>query len=496
MTIPRYAKSIIRILLLFLLILCFFLFGFITGIAPRTGFLLAAFAGFLILYYLLQEYFAYLFVFTLCFSALLNLPFTAGGFSSAIVIATASLGLGIVKYLVTKDDRLIKLFTINLDHFLPIIFFFLMIVSLKNSKAIPFSFKQIQQFFYILIIYYFLNLTIHNRLTFNRLLFAFYMGGTIVGLLGIIEGVLKDPVYSMMRNRSLFGANVSDIFLNYMPGRINGVIGDSPYHGIFTAIIAIFSVYYLLHSKKRYSKVFFILVFLLSFANILGSGSRGAFLAFMIGLTIVFIKAKIPHKGLILTLIFFFGFFLILFMSTFVTQLDVGRTFNTGSNTKDTSALRLKNIPVALKIFSDYPVFGSGPDGFIINFKQYARPITNYDCRVKILRTHNTPLQILCEYGIIGFIAFFLIVFMAVKRLFYIIRNSSNQQDILLAASILACITSYCFFMLTSNTLIDHFFWLSIIMARIFYAIFRKEEQFRNEIDSLDQKSSQIRPEI
>ena len=60
------------------------------------------------------------------------------------------------------------------------------------------------------------------------------------------------------------------------------------------------------------------------------------------------------------------------------------------------------------------PIFGVGPG----NFNNYAQNYLGYDLRDSELSPHNIYLEILAEYGIIGFLIFILILWDIIKALF------------------------------------------------------------------------------
>lgn len=462
-------------------LIIFFIYGVIAGYNFLLGFLLVAGVVYVFVYYNFPHWFAYFFIATLSFAELLHLPVTQGGFSSAVVIAASSLGLGIFGALATKDRHLMEVFFSRIDQIFPVLLFMLMVVSLMNSRAIGYSVKQIQQYIYLLIIYYFLHMTIINREILRKALFVLFAGGGCAGLFGISEAIIQKPIYFLLGNKSLLGASVADALLNAKRGRIIGLIGDAPFHGIFMAVITLVSLYFLYTSKRLSARILSILIFIISVFNVMGTGSRGAFFSMAFALILFWFLADIPNKATIMFSSIIVGIVLTVFMVFYVSDLNVTRSFTYSEQSTDTARMRLKNIPVAFKMFIDHPIIGSGPDGFVINYTRYAAGVTNLAFRKKILKTHNTPLQVLVEYGLAGITVFGAIIFMALKRMVTIMKDKRDRDDSLIAVILFAAISAYIFFMLTSNSLLDKYFWLLIAMAQIHYSICNKPEQ-RKEI--------------
>ena len=71
----------------------------------------------------------------------------------------------------------------------------------------------------------------------------------------------------------------------------------------------------------------------------------------------------------------------------------------------------------------------------------------------------------------------FLIIFMAIIRMITIIRWKRDRDDRMIAVALVAGISAYIFFMATSNTLLDKYFWLAITLAQIHYSICNKTKE-------------------
>lgn len=472
MVYPQLQKYVIKTLVVLSALICFHIYGLIAGYNYILGILLALVAVFVFMYYNFPHWSAYLFIISVSFAELLNLPVTQGGFSSAVAIALGSFMLGVAGAISIKDRHLIRILFDRKGQILPLLFLILMVVSLMNSRAIGYSVKQIQQFIYLVVIFYFLQLTIRNREVLRKSFLALMIGGGFAGLFGMMEALLQQPVYFLLGNRSLFGAYVADALLNAKRGRIIGLVGDAPFHGIYMTIIALVAIYFLFTSRRTSARVLSFLIFLLSVFNILGTGSRGAFISLTIGLILFWVLSDIPYKATIMVSTLIAGAVVAIFMVSFMSDLDASRSFTYKEESTETAEMRLKNIPVALAMFKDHPIIGNGPDGFVINYSRYASNITNLAFREKILKTHNTPMQILAEYGLAGISIFALLIFITMKRMMHIIRHGQDRNDRLMAVVFFSAIAGYLFFMSTSNSLLDKYFWLLIALGQIHYSLF------------------------
>ena len=418
------SKRFIKGIYLSAVIFIFLLFGIVTGYKPIFGILIILALVYLALFYHHPPRFAYLYVFTLSFARLLNLPITQGGFSAATAIALCSFVLCLFGYLVRKDRDLISILTNRIDQAMPILFLIAMVLSLMNSRAIAISIVQIQQFLYQVVVYYFLHLIIREKYILRKAVLILLIGGSIVAVLGLIEAVFHTPFYFLLgrQPRSLFGATLDlkqaiTTIQGYVgkgieigKGRIIGLIGDGPLHGIYMVVVAVFSVFFLQATKKPIVRILCGFSFLISIFNILGSGSRAAFVSLIIALFIYLYLMDIPHKTAVVISSISIIVLLTLIMVVFIPSIRTTRSFTYSDDSAATAEMRYEHIPVSLMMFGDHPIFGQGPDGFLINYKHYAAGITNHASRIKNLRSHNTPLQVLAEYGMVGFIILFMTI--------------------------------------------------------------------------------------
>lgn len=71
-------------------------------------------------------------------------------------------------------------------------------------------------------------------------------------------------------------------------------------------------------------------------------------------------------------------------------------------------------IEITIEEIKNNPIFGVGPG----NFNNYAQKCLGYNLRTSDLSPHNIYLEILAEYGIVGFYIFIMILWNIIKKLF------------------------------------------------------------------------------
>ena len=424
---------------------------------------------------------AYAYVFTLGFSALLNLPITNDGLKLPTVLALIAFLVWIARALLTADrDLITKPFSQAVHLFMGLILF-TMIISLMNSRKIGASIGEIKQFIYCLTGHLLILFTIKNINQFRKLIIFKICAGFIVSILGIMEGTIGS-IYTFLHNKSLFKAPLARSILWTSADRINGLVGDGDNHGIYMGMIFMFSLYLFFTVKSKILKILLVPVMFASLFNVIGAASRGAVLGFSISFFIFWICINLPKKWLILTsalaLILIIGSLMIVI----IPDLNIERLFDPGAEAMKTVDLRKNNLIIGLAMTKDHPIIGSGPDGFILNYLRYGPRITPTSRRIPT-KPLNAYLQALVEYGIIGFILFLSVTIFILKSLIMLLINATGE-DRYLVAVILAVFCGYTSFMNTTGFFVDQPYWLVVTLAAVFITIYDYQTEDRKGMKS------------
>ncbi len=133
------------------------------------------------------------------------------------------------------------------------------------------------------------------------------------------------------------------------------------------------------------------------------------------------------------------------------------------SGQQDISNGRSHFWQIALKIFFDYPIFGTGLDSFGLAFTRYDTWNGNY----RIEQAHNDYLQILADAGILGFICVASFIYLLFKRSLTIIRKTDDffMRDAAMGA-LAGCfgILVHSFFDFPLRTTSNAFFFLLLVV--------------------------------
>lgn len=197
-------------------------------------------------------------------------------------------------------------------------------------------------------------------------------------------------------------------------------------------------------------------IFVLLTGAILATGSRGGLVSVVIGCGILLWK----DAGIKTKLIFSAVFLLLISLLSYSTINNINRFTSEGLN-DGSNALRFHLWSVSWKIFMTDPIFGRGANS-MINLGLH------YGARINIM-VHNSFLEILTDYGIIGFLLWFFAFWNILKKAIKI-KNS-------LIISILLS-TFFCAFFISAQD--SAFWWQNIILCNaMLYCINNEVTNYR-----------------
>ncbi|MFH1877533.1 MAG: O-antigen ligase family protein [Candidatus Omnitrophota bacterium] len=193
-------------------------------------------------------------------------------------------------------------------------------------------------------------------------------------------------------------ATGADFIRGFTPNLIRGVLPVkacfSHHNDFATFLVSIFfvnfGVFYAV--KKNWIKVSSLFLSALIIVNLIFTYSRGAWLAFLA--VSLFLMLAAPYRKVKIT--FFAAMFVFAAVIIFVPLLRE-RLFNIIQKGGD--AGRFYKWTIAMNIFRDYPVFGSGVGLFMDKYAEYT-VLGGYHY------AHNCYIQILAETGLAGLVTF------------------------------------------------------------------------------------------
>jgi putative inorganic carbon (hco3(-)) transporter len=233
---------------------------------------------------------------------------------------------------------------------------------------------------------------------YNTLLFA----TLLLGILGILQYFTK------------FGASISVIIAGKTP-RIEATMGNPNSFGAYLVIVIFPIIMLCLYERENKRKLFYISLALLTMVNLIMTLSRNAWLSFFTGL---------------FALVFIYNWRFVYFIAAALgTALFIPQVYGRILQFKDMSQNdgRIKVWNTALKMIQEHPLIGVGNGNFVVHYNSYVDRFPELRIpNVYNFPTHNAYLKLQSELGILGTLAFVLVLFFLLKDLLSLLHYSSG----------------------------------------------------------------------
>lgn len=341
---------------------------------------------------------------------------------------------------------------INIFNFLIFLFYIFLIFSIKEIK----NYQIFYTTFFLISLLFMVNISFSVNKLHSSIAFVGFVGHFVL-MLSIIFCINHFKNFETKLSKIIFFLIIFvsiDTMIQYFTGtdifgyktstshgvRLSGPFGDEYVVGAFLSKLFFLSILFLDNKKFRYHNIFLIMIVLII---IILSNERSASIMFLFGSFLYFvfnnffsIKEKII-KSLV---------FLLLIISLFVFnhQLKshfIDRTFEQ-IGILETNKKKHKNFwdsqwgahyLTSIEIFKNNLIIGSGVDTFRFECsKEDYSQIKSAEADVRCnTHPHNIFIEILSEFGIIGFLTFlFFIGYISIKLLknFFSLRKKSNEQ--------------------------------------------------------------------
>lgn len=198
--------------------------------------------------------------------------------------------------------------------------------------------------------------------------------------------------------------------------RVSGPVGNADFMAEVLLLSFFISLYRFFASSELRNRIPNSIAMLLSLAGVYFTGTRGAFIGIVVGIVALPLiqvairrdKTSIKRLAAATAVLFVLVFGTYQMRSLFPSTSLLGRLSAT-SISKDLN-YRLVSWRPALKGIQEKPFLGHGPESFVSGFPKYfaASDAAVYSTKgilEKADRVHNFPLQILFDFGLLGFLA-------------------------------------------------------------------------------------------
>lgn len=372
--------------------------------------------------------------------------------------------LWIAKSIFTKNPQLFISPFGSLLNIALILFFLASIISVLNSTdpraALPTLFRRL-----LLLLFYFCIINIiKNTKTFRYMIIVFLLGIGIECISGIYELYTGDPVVNY---KTVFKDSVrktEGLYQTKGKIRVQGFALDPDVHAYFliigTSIVlpVIFSNYII---TSKLSRFFFICLFILMLINVLAASSRAGWVGFLISVSTFLLLAKIKKKVLIITGTIFLSGVLIVVVGAFSNTPIFERLL--GKTGGKSISLRNDEAKTHMAMFRSHPILGVGTGNSLNTRHRYFKVVYVFDIFT------NGYLTILSENGLMGVVAYLLILYSSILIQARIIASSRDTDEKNMALGFLSAYFSHFFLLYFYPATDTEFLWFSMGMSTVMY---------------------------
>ena len=263
--------------------------------------------------------------------------------------------------------------------------------------------------------------------------------GAFMGLAFVIknsfltEGLLKKGVYTLLFSASIsalvgiyqkvVGVSQSLIWVDQsmfsdISTRVFGTFDNPNVFGEFLIMLLPFALALFLYKRGR-EKLLPAAAFLLMFASLIFTYSRGAWLAaiFSIALFLMFYSRFFFKLGIC-------GIALLPFLPLVLPDSIVNRFLSIGNLADTSTSYRVSIWTAAVEMIKDFWATGTGigSESFTLIYPSYALPGAQF-----ALHSHNLYFQLLIEVGVFGFLIFLCCLLFSYRNMFSLV--SEDKRD-------------------------------------------------------------------
>jgi O-antigen ligase len=322
------------------------------------------------------------------------------------------------------------------------------------------------------ILYYVIISVISNRKLLEYALLALVLGGIATCLAGIYEIITAEQFLKAIPTGR-------DILVTTKLGsvRVQGLESDADVHATFL-LVGLAFLFYFLYWAFSWKTVGLSILAILYVANIIATGSRGAWLGLILVFLVCFLFLKDPRKwrvfvaGCILVVVIF-GALTFNPNTITVEKLQQGVSPST--------KIRYGLLLMGWEMVKDYPFLGIGTGGFPNNYHHYFPAVSSlvrnrpWDCL-------NGYMKVWAENGTMGlliFLTMLFFVFFEAWSVFFTVPQASAKT---LGISLLAGYAVILWLLAVFPVLDGKYMWLSISLCIAYSNIIRQETGEKSSI--------------
>ena len=221
------------------------------------------------------------------------------------------------------------------------------------------------------------------------------LGGTIAGLVGLYQYA----AHEIWWNETLKAANVYGRFF-----RVNGIFYDPNILGRYV-VMGILACLALAWVRNRPRELAALTVAIVVMTGALAvTFSRSSALMLMLGVVMLAVRAVGTRRALVTGA----ALLVVAGGAAYATSSNVRHAVTSSHRLERVSEGRFDLMKGGLTIWRERPVAGAGLGGFQKRFEETLTPVEQR--RVRVVISHNSPITVLSEGGVVGFALFLALI--------------------------------------------------------------------------------------
>ena len=255
--------------------------------------------------------------------------------------------------------------------------------------------------------------------------------------------------------------------------RLGGPIGDPNYYAMFLVALIPLAIERFWHEKSAFLRLLSGWVVAACTLTVLYTYSRGGFLALIC--TVVLFAIRFRRQLRFIPVVLSISILFVVFQFLPAKYTDRVTTLlsflpQSGGNPLADSSIRGRTSAnlVAIQMFVDHPIVGVGIANYDSNYYSYARPMGIDPSSVGGRQAHNLYLQIASERGLLGLLAFAILLFVTFKTILQTevkLNNLGMEEYASLSTAISVSLVGYLVASIFLHDAYFRYFWVLIGIA-------------------------------
>lgn len=332
--------------------------------------------------------------------------------------------------------------------------------------------------FNIVVIMIILMIGITNREVFHRAILFLVLGGTLVAIVTLSEPITGVGLLERMgKANPEIGSGIAVLQTYRGAFRIIGPSGGPNFYGLAQSLPAVLAFGLFLYYRPVWKKVLLFLALSVMAFNIIGTGSRSGAAGFIAGVIFVFLLCPVKHRFIKMAVALSLLVASVLILVALDTNVAANRIADPGGAA--TPALqRIAMWEMAINMFTNYPFTGVGTNGWAYYYPYYRIP----PIPERLLRTHNSFMQMLAECGIAGVVSYLMLFVFAGLNVFSAALATRDRRFKFEAMAIASILIGFFTFAGTQNVLEHELYFIVFGLCGAAYNVYRREVAERNPL--------------